>query len=429
MLWTTLIGILVVTASSGVALGGALGLTGLVILEFFGNGSTYLALDVIWGVFNSFTLSAVPMFILLGEILLRSGISERAYTAFTPVFAKVPGGLLHSNVAVCTFFGAVSGSSRSTAAAVGSVAYPEMSKRGYDKEAVVGSLAGGGTLGLLIPPSLSLLIFGALTETSIGQLFVAGVVPGIMVSALFMIYILFLCLRQQGISPRSNENISFWEVLRGMVQIWPILLLILAIMGSIMFGLATPTEAAGVGVVVAIIISFAWGQLTLTKLIAAIQRSTLLFASIGFIVLGTSILSLSVSILGVPQAILELAINSDLGKYGIFALIILIYVLFGCIFDGLSLMIMTLPIVFPLLVGLGFDPIWIGVIITVMIEIGQVTPPVGLNLTVLAGVTNNEVPLGRVAVATIPYWTLLLLSVVIMTVFPQIALFLPSVTF
>tara|TARA_B100000686_G_C16748620_1_gene951060 strand:- start:697 stop:1986 length:1290 start_codon:yes stop_codon:yes gene_type:complete len=429
MFWTTLIGILVVTASSGVALGAALGLTGLVILEFFGNGSTYLALDVIWGVFNSFTLSAVPMFILLGEILLRSGISERAYTAFTPVFAKVPGGLLHSNVAVCTLFGAVSGSSLSTAAAVGSVAYPEMSKRGYDKEAVVGSLAGGGTLGLLIPPSLSLLIFGALTETSIGQLFVAGVVPGIMVSALFMIYILFLCLRQQGISPRSNEDISFWEVLRGMVQIWPILLLILAIMGSIMFGLATPTEAAGVGVVVAIIISFAWGQLTLTKLIAAIQRSTLLFASIGFIVLGTSILSLSVSILGVPQAILELAINSDLGKYGIFALIILIYVLFGCIFDGLSLMIMTLPIVFPLLVGLGFDPIWIGVIITVMIEIGQVTPPVGLNLTVLAGVTNNEVPLGRVAVATIPYWMLLLLSVVIMTVFPQIALFLPSVTF
>jgi len=429
MFWTTLIGILVVTASSGVALGAALGLTGLVILEFFGNGSTYLALDVIWGVFNSFTLSAVPMFILLGEILLRSGISERAYTAFTPVFAKVPGGLLHSNVAVCTLFGAVSGSSLSTAAAVGSVAYPEMSKRGYDKEAVVGSLAGGGTLGLLIPPSLSLLIFGALTETSIGQLFVAGVVPGIMVSALFMIYILFLCLRQQDISPRSNENISFWGVLRGMVQIWPILLLILAIMGSIMFGLATPTEAAGVGVVVAIIISFAWGQLTLPKLIAAVQRSTLLFASIGFIVLGTSILSLSVSILGVPQAILELAINSDLGKYGIFALIILIYVLFGCIFDGLSLMIMTLPIVFPLLVGLGFDPIWIGVIITVMIEIGQVTPPVGLNLTVLAGVTNNEVPLGRVAIATIPYWMLLLLSVVIMTIFPQIALFLPSVTF
>tara|TARA_B100000959_G_scaffold3765_1_gene4069 strand:- start:3480 stop:4769 length:1290 start_codon:yes stop_codon:yes gene_type:complete len=429
MFWTTLIGVLVVTASSGVALGAALGLTGLVILEFFGNGSTYLAIDVIWNVFNSFTLSAVPMFILLGEILLRSGVSERAYTAFTPVFAKVPGGLLHSNIAVCTLFGAVSGSSLSTAAAVGSVAYPEMSKRGYDKEAVVGSLAGGGTLGLLIPPSLSLLIFGALTETSIGRLFVAGVIPGLLVSALFMAYIFFLCLRQPQIAPRWKEGISVWAVLRGMVQIWPILLLILSIMGSIMFGLATPTEAAGVGVVVAIIISFAWGELTLAKLAAAVQRSVLLFTSIGFIVLGAAILSQSVSILGIPQSILEMAINSNLGTYGIFALIILIYVLFGCIFDGLSLMIMTLPIVFPLLTGLGFDPIWIGVIITVMIEIGQVTPPVGLNLTVLTGVTNNDVPLGRVAVATIPYWMLLLLSVAIMTIFPQIALFLPSIAF
>ncbi|MBT6348340.1 MAG: TRAP transporter large permease subunit [Proteobacteria bacterium] len=429
MFWTTLIGILVVTASSGVALGAALGLTGLVILEFFGNGSTYLAIDVIWNVFNSFTLSAVPMFILLGEILLRSGVSERAYTAFTPVFAKVPGGLLHSNIAVCTLFGAVSGSSLSTAAAVGSVAYPEMSKRGYDKEAVVGSLAGGGTLGLLIPPSLSLLIFGALTETSIGRLFVAGVIPGLLVSALFMAYIFFLCLRRPQIAPRWKESTSVWAVLRGMVQIWPILLLILSIMGSIMFGLATPTEAAGVGVVVAIIISFAWGELTLAKLAAAVLRSVLLFTSIGFIVLGAAILSQSVSILGVPQSILEMAINSNLGTYGIFALIILIYVLFGCIFDGLSLMIMTLPIVFPLLTGLGFDPIWIGVIITVMIEIGQVTPPVGLNLTVLTGVTNNDVPLGRVAVATIPYWMLLLLSVAIMTIFPQIALFLPSIAF
>ena len=429
MFWTTLIGILVVTASSGVALGAALGLTGLVILEFFGNGSTYLAIDVIWNVFNSFTLSAVPMFILLGEILLRSGVSERAYTAFTPVFAKVPGGLLHSNIAVCTLFGAVSGSSLSTAAAVGSVAYPEMSKRGYDKEAVVGSLAGGGTLGLLIPPSLSLLIFGALTETSIGRLFVAGVIPGLLVSALFMAYIFFLCLRRPQIAPRWKESTSVWAVLRGMVQIWPILLLILSIMGSIMFGLATPTEAAGVGVFVAIIISFAWGDLTLAKLAAAVQRSVLLFTSIGFIVLGAAILSQSVSILGIPQSILEMAINSNLGTYGIFALIILIYVLFGCIFDGLSLMIMTLPIVFPLLTGLGFDPIWIGVIITVMIEIGQVTPPVGLNLTVLTGVTNNDVPLGRVAVATIPYWMLLLLSVAIMTIFPQIALFLPSIAF
>lgn len=429
MFWTTLVGLLIIAASTGVALGVALGLTGLVILHFFVDGATSLAIDAIWNVFNNFTLSAIPMFILLGEILLRSGVSERAYTAFTPVFARIPGGLLHTNIAVCTLFGAVSGSSLSTAAAVGSVAYPEMVKRGYDREAVVGSLAGGGTLGLLIPPSLSLLIFGALTETSIGRLFMAGILPGLMVSLLFMLYILLRCLRAPHLAPREERRVPLREILVGSLRIWPILILIFAIMGSIMLGLATPTEAAGVGVCVAVLIAFVWGDLTLGKLLSAVYRATLLFTAIGFVVLGATILAQSVSILGVPQAILEATEASGLGKYGVFALIILIYLLLGCIFDGLSLMIMTLPIVFPLLVGFGFDPVWIGVIITIMIEIGQVTPPVGLNLSVLAALTDNAVSLGRVAVATIPYWAILLLAVVILTVAPEIALFLPDRAF
>ncbi len=429
MLVPTLAGTLIGTAITGVALGAALGLTGLTILYFYVNGATFLAIDAIWDVFNSFVLSAVPMFILLGEILLRSGISERIYSAFTPVFKKVPGGLLHSNIAVCTIFGAVSGSSLSTAAAVGSVAYPEMANRGYDKEAVVGSLAGGGTLGLLIPPSLSLLIFGALTETSIGRLFIAGIIPGLMVSGLFMLYILFMCLRSPWISPQNTEKIRFLDVLIGMKQIWPVLILIIAIMGSIIMGIATPTEAAAVGVVVAAVISFIWGDLTTKDLWLAIYRSVLVFASIGFIVLGATILSQSISILGVPRTILEATASGAIGKYAVFAIIVVIYVVFGCIFDGLSLMIMTLPLVFPLLVGYGFDPIWIGVIITIMIEIGQVTPPVGLNLSVLAAITNNEVNLGRVAIATIPYWLILLLSVVILSVFPAIALYLPDLAF
>ncbi len=429
MFWTTLIGLLVATAGTGVALGAALGLTGLVILQFFADGATSLAIDAIWNVFKSFTLSAVPMFILLGEILLRSGVSERAYSAFTPVFARVPGGLLHTNIAVCTLFGAVSGSSMSTAAAVGSVAYPEMAKRGYDKDAVVGSLAGGGTLGLLIPPSLSLLIFGALTETSIGRLFLAGVVPGLMVSLLFMTFIFFLCLRRPNISPRSDVRHGVVRTLVGLLQVWPILLLLVAVIGSIVFGLATPTEAAGVGVGVAILISWLWGNLTLSSLMSSVYRSALLFTAIGFVVLGATILAQSVSILGVPQAILEATRDSGLGKYAVFFIVVAIYVLLGCVFDGLSLMIMTLPIVFPLLTGLGFDPIWIGVIITIMIEIGQVTPPVGLNLSVLAALTENEINLGRVAIATIPYWLLLLLAVVILTLFPDIALFLPDLAF
>ena len=428
-LWLTLIGGIVIIAGSGVALGVALGITGLIILYFFSNGATSLAIDAIWGVFNSFTLSAVPMFILLGEILLRSGISEKAYSAFAPLFRKVPGGLLHTNIAVCTLFGAVSGSSLSTAAAVGSVAYPEMSKRGYEKDTVVGSLAGGGTLGLLIPPSLSFIIYGALTETSIGKLFAAGIIPGFLVAAMFMLYLLLKCIRNPAIAPRDPNVSSFWEIFVGFRQIWPLLALIFSVIGTIVGGLATPTEAAGVGVVLAVVISTVWGDLTFTKLIDALYNSVLLFSSVGFLVLGATILAQYVRILGLPQQILETVAEAGFGPYGVLLVVVLIYLVLGCFFDGLSLMIMTLPVVFPLLTGLGFDPIWIGVIITIVIEIGQITPPVGLNLSVLTALTKNEVSLGRVAIATVPYWLIHLLAILILTIFPIIALYLPNLLF
>lgn len=429
MFWTTLIGIMVASAATGVALGAALGLTGLVLLQVYSNGATSLAVDAIWGVFNSFTLSAVPLFILMGEILLRSGVSERAYTAFAPVFRRVPGGLLHTNIAVCTVFGAVSGSSLSTAAAVGSVAYPEMKRRGYDKDMIIGSLAGGGTLGLLIPPSLSFLIFGALTETSIGRLFMAGILPGLMIAMMFMAYILVTALRRPDIAPRDPGSMSFGAILLGFGRVWPLLLLIAAVIGSIIGGLATPTEAAGLGVVLAALITFVWGDLTLGKLMTAIFNSTLQFAAIGFVVLGATILAQSVSILGIPQQLLRSFAESGLDRYTILLLVVLVYLALGCFFDGLSLMIMTLPVVFPLLTGLGFDPIWVGVLITIVIEIGQVTPPVGLNLSVIASLTRNEVSLGRVAKATVPYWLIHLLAIVILTLFPAIALFLPDLMF
>ncbi len=429
MFWTTLISLITVTAASAAALGAALGLTGMFILHFYVGGATSLAMDAVWNVFNSFTLSAIPLFIILGEILLRSGLSERVYSALTPAFTRVPGGLLHTNIAVCTIFGAVSGSSLSTAAAIGSVAYPEMKKMGYNKELVVGSLAGGGTLGLLIPPSLSFLIFGALTETSIGKLFVAGVVPGLMVSLLFMGYIFMRCVYDSSLYPRQPISIGFWNTFLGALRIWPILLLILAIMGSITFGWATPTEAAAVGVAAATAIAFIWGDFTVAKLLEAFYKSVQLYAAIGLVILGATILAQSVAILGVPQMILETAANSGIGPYGILCLIILIYLLLGCIFDGLSLMIMTLPIVFPLLSQLGFDPIWIGVLITILIEVGQITPPVGLNLSVLSALTEDEVPLGRAAVAAIPYWIIFVLAIAILAVFPQIALFLPQLVF
>lgn len=418
--------LLAVTAASGAALGAALGLTGFVLLHVYAGGATSLAVNAIWNVFNSFTLSAIALFILLGEILLHSGISQRAYTAFKPAFARVPGGLLHTNIAVCALFGAVSGSSLSTAAAVGSVSYPEMARRGYDKAAVVGSLAGGGTLGLLIPPSLSFLIYGALTETSIGRLFIAGIVPGLMVTGLFMAYILFACLRNPALVPREEVHAPLREFLVGSVRIWPVIVLILAIMGSIVFGIATPTESAAVGVVVAAVIAFVWGDLTPRKLMEGVLHSVLLFSSIGFVVLGATVLAQSASVLGVPQAILESTLAGGLGRYEVLLIVVLVYLVLGCFFDGLSLMVMTLPIVFPLMTQLGFDAIWLGVIITILIEIGQLTPPVGLNLSVLTVLTQGEVTLGRAAWAATPYWLLLLLAIVILTFFPMIATFLPN---
>lgn len=418
--------LLVLTAASGAALGAALGLTGFFLLHYFANGATSLAVNAIWNVFNSFTLSAIPLFILLGEILLHSGISQRAYTAFKPVFARVPGGLLHTNIAVCTLFGAVSGSSMSTAAAVGSVAYPEMVKRGYNKETVVGSLAGGGTLGLLIPPSLSFLIYGALTETSIGRLFISGIIPGLMVALLFMAYILVLCLRNPSLYPKDNECQPLADIIIGTLRIWPVIALIVSIMGSIIFGFATPTESAGVGVVMAAIIAFIWGDLTPRKMFESVLRSVLLFSSIGFVVLGATVLAQSASVLGVPQTILESALSGGLGKYEVLLIVVIVYLVLGCFFDGLSLMVMTLPIVFPLMIKMGFDPIWLGVIITILIEVGQLTPPVGLNLSVLTVLTNGEVSLGRAALAATPYWLLLLGAVLILTLFPGIATFLPD---
>ncbi|MEM1129213.1 MAG: TRAP transporter large permease [Pseudomonadota bacterium] len=424
--WTILLGGLTVLAGSGLALGAALGLTGLLLLQFVAGGSTFVAVDAVWNVLNSFTLSAIPLFIILGEIMLRSGVSERIYSALSPLFRRVPGGLLHTNVAVCTLFGAVSGSSLSTAAAVGSVAYPEMTARGYDRRAVVGSLAGGGTLGLLIPPSLSLLIFGALTETSIGQLFLAGIVPGLMFAAMFMAFILVYCLARPAVAPRSEDAKDGRRIVLGLLGLWPFLLLIAAIMGSITFGFATPTEAAGVGVIATILVGWFWGDLTLRVLAESFYAAILLYASIAFVVMGATILAQAVSLLAVPQAILETVRAADLGPLNVLALVVLVYLVLGCFFDGLSLMIMTLPIVFPLMTGLGYEAVWLGVIITIMIEIGQVTPPVGLNLSVLVSVAKEEVSLGDAARATAPYWLILLLGVAILTGLPQIALFLPQ---
>ncbi|MBB4002614.1 TRAP transporter large permease [Aurantimonas endophytica] len=429
MVWWILLAGFAITAITGVPIGIGLALTGMAILQFVVGNATDLAVNAVWNVFTDFTLSAVPLFIFMGEIMLVSGVSGKLYSAVAPLFTRVPGKLLHTNIAVSALFGAVSGASTSTAAAIGSVAYPELEKRGYKPSVVVGTLAAGGTLGLLIPPSLSLLIYGATQQVSIGQLFLAGLVPGLMLAVMMMLYIGIVTSRTAGVVPDDGERVGLRPALRLLLPIWPIGFLIFAVLGTIYTGLATPTEAAGLGVAAAVILGFLWGDLTGHKLWNAFVHSVQVFVSIGVVMLGALILAQAISILGLPLEVMSWIESMNLTPIMVLVLVSVFYLVLGCFFDGISLMLMTLPIVFPVMTGVGFDPVWLGVIITILIEIGMLTPPVGMNLYVLTGITGNRVTLLQAAYASTPFWILLLLGVVILTVFPSIVLFLPRTLF
>jgi C4-dicarboxylate transporter DctM subunit len=425
VLWT-ITGVLGGTILSGAVLGAALGLTGFMILAFYGGNATQRGMEAVWNILNSFTLTSVPLFILLGDVLVASGLSRGVYQAMAPLFSRLPGGLLHTNIAVCTLFGAVSGSSMSVAAAVGSVAYPELRDRGYQRGIVVGTLAAGGTLGLLIPPSLSLLIYGALTDTSVGKLFIAGILPGLLMAALFMLVVFWSARRDPSIAPESGEKIPLLQALLELRKIWPLLTMIVAVLGSLFAGIATPTEAAAVGVAASIIMGVTKGTLTARQMLEALISTSKTFGVVAVVFIGAVILAQGIQLIGLPQDILKVVSAWGISKYMMLIAIVFIYLILGCFFDGLSMMIMTLPIVFPLMTSLGFDPVWLGVVITIMIEIGMLTPPVGMNLFVLTGITRGEVELGEAARASAPFWIAMLVGTAILTVFPSIVTWLPT---
>ena len=415
------------TIGSGAVLGAAMGLIGFAILYFVAGGATAIAVTAAWNTFTDFTLSSIPIFVLLGDVMVESGISRRVYRAIAPAFANVPGGLLHSNIVVCAIFGTVSGSSMSTAAAVGAIAYPELKRLGYDRRPVVATLAAGGTLGILIPPSLSLLIYGALTNTSIGKLFLAGVLPGLLLAAMFMAYIWFSARIRRAPAyqaPRGQraERVGWGAAL---IELVPVAVLLLAVIGSIVAGLATATESAAIGVVAAILMGFVWGDLTWRGLWRALCSSAATYGVLGFVILGTVVLAQSVSVLGLPRQLVESVAAIGLSKYALLGMIILIYIILGSFFEGLSMMVMTLPLVFPLITAAGFDPVWFGVVITVLIEKAVITPPVGLNLYVLTALSNGETSLGEVSLAAVPYWCVILIMLGILVVVPEIATVLP----
>ncbi|MCP8687195.1 TRAP transporter large permease [Marinobacterium sedimentorum] len=426
MSWIILGSSLIILLGTGALLGAALGLTGFILLHFQAGGASSLAVNAAWNLLTEFTLSAVPLFIFLGDILLASGVSTRVYNGLAPLFRCVPGQLLHTNIAVCTLFGAVSGSSTSTAAAIGSVGYPELSRRGYDPAMVVGTLAAGGTLGLLIPPSLSLLIYGATQDVSIGKLFLAGLVPGVMIALGFFCWILLRSRIGSRVTPLEQDTFSWLDAGRGLLQVWPLPILIFFVLGTIYMGIATPTEAAALGVAASIGLGLTWGDLTLPKLWLAFQRAAMMFSSIALILVGTVILAQAVSLLGLPRTAVDMISTLGFDRYGVLVMVVLIYLVLGCFFDGISLLLMTLPITFPMVTSLGFDPVWFGVIVTLLMEVGMITPPVGLNLFVLTSITNNEVNIAEAAKASVPYWLILLGAVGLLTLFPVIVLWLPD---
>ncbi|MEO8654043.1 MAG: TRAP transporter large permease [Ramlibacter sp.] len=409
----------------GSMLGIALAAVGLAILQFKLGGNFSPLSNATWNIFNSFTLTAVPMFILLGELMGQTGLARRIYSALAPLFARLPGGLMQTNIGICTAFAAISGSSTATSAVVGAIAYDEMVERGYPPKALAGSIAAGGTLGILIPPSIPMIIYGSMTDVSVGALFIAGVIPGLLLAALFMLYIGISAVRNRDVP--VMERISWGAALRGSVHAWPFLALVMAILGTMFLGLATPTEAAALGVLAVLILALLYGELTWTRWWSALTTTTMVYSALALIIIGAVILGQAVALTGLPKYLLVTLQAAALSKWVVLALVYGLYIVLGMFFGPLEMMLITLPFTFPLVTGLGFDPVWFGVVLVILIEIGLLTPPVGINLFVVMSIAKNKLSLGDAGIAALPYVILMLLLLLAITLMPDVVLWLPRV--
>jgi tripartite ATP-independent transporter DctM subunit len=427
---TGVIGILVIIIvlillGSGIWVFMALILAGLVCFAVFTHYGDPAAMATLisWGAINNFSLAPLPLFILMGDLLLHTGFSERLYGGLAPWLQALPGRLLHSNILACSVVAAMTASSAACCATVGSVAIPELEKRGYDQKLSVGSIAGGGTLGLLIPPSGGMIIYAMLTGESLGKCFMAGIIPGLVLVLLFMMYIVVAALRDRNVTPPA-ERYDWKARVVSAGRMLPSAVIILLVLGGMYLGWFTPTEAAAVGVASVIIVGLAFKSLTWHGFRDSLLSSVRISCMIVLIVIGASILSTTVAYLGIPQMIAESLEALSVSRYVILAAVCIMYLGLGCLLDGISMMVLTLPIIYPAMMRLGFDSIWFAVIITLLIEAAQITPPVGFNLYVLQGITKR--PLTYIAGASVPFLILLCIGIVIVTVFPQLATWLPS---
>ncbi len=373
---------------------------------------------------NSWSLAALPMFILMGELLYKSSISTRLFNGLIPWLTKVPGRLLHINVAACSLFAAVSGSSAATTATVGKITLGELRKRGYSKSLSIGSLAGSGTLGFLIPPSLIMIIYGVLSNVSIGKLFIAGILPGILLASSYALYIIIASSIDKNAVPAQEEEITWSMRLHSLKDLLPIFLLITLVLGSIYAGFATPTEAAALGVLGSIILGFYFKSLDYEVFKTAILNSIKTTVMISFIIAGAGFLSQVVGFLGIARALSEYIASLGLSPYMLIFVVGIMYMILGMMLDGISMVVMTLPIVLPIVTAAGYDPLWFGIFLVLMVELSQITPPVGFSLFVIQSISGEKID--YILKATFPFFVIMILIVVVLTLFPEITFYLPS---
>jgi len=378
----------------------------------------------IWGTSSSWTLTALPLFVWMGEILFRTKLSENLFKGLSPWLSKLPGGLIHVNVVGCGLFAAISGSSAATVATVGKMSIPELRKRKYPEKILLGSLAGSGTLGLLIPPSIILIIYGVTIEDSIAKLFMAGILPGIMLAIIFMLYVVIWSILNKSQMPKISENFTLMEKIKRSKQLLPVVILILAVIGSIYTVVATATEAASLGVVGALILSLFQGTLNKNSFKLSLLGATKTSCMIAFILAGSTFLSLAMGFTGLPRNLAIWIQELNLSPYMLIFILTIFYIILGMFLDGISAVVLTMAIIEPMIRQAGFDMIWFGIYLVIVVEMAQITPPVGFNLFVLQGMANKD--MSFIAKSAFPLFLLMILALIIIIIFPEIALWLPN---
>jgi C4-dicarboxylate transporter DctM subunit len=426
--------LMIVFFLAGLHVAGALGLIGMILMYLFSDRPLWDMLgQIAWNVNSSFVLVAVPLFVMMGEILIYSRLSERLYQALSHWLAPLPGGLLHSNIAFCAVFGAISGSSAACAATVGAVALPSFRARRYNERLVIGTLAAGGTLDILIPPSIAMIIYGVLAEESIGRLYLAGFIPGVMLAGIFMFIIAVAAKIWPSVAPR--EVAPSWRVrLLGLISLFPVILLMFIVLGTIYLGVATPTEAAAFGVVASFIIAALNRQVTRHMLRQVVVTTVRTSSMIMLIVTSAFILSFALAILGVPAQLTQLVSGLQLTPVTFVLILVVFFMILGTFMEALSMMVTTMPILVPVLKSMGVDLVWFGIIMVILLEAALVSPPEGLNLYIIQGIRKSVSEQAGLKVGTmmdlwigiLPFMAGMAICIALLLMFPDIALWLPN---